>query len=559
MAIAAFTGNILVIIINHCGKEKNMSKTTELVFSNLAISDFLMSIYLFIIAISDNHYRNRYALYAEEWLRSPFCAIASFLMCTSSLMSVIMMLFISIDRYIVTSDPLSSPDARYKWTKIVLMCGWLFTCTFVGIPVIMSFNRTGDLRLYQFSSICSPSNIENPFYATWIILFVVTQLIFWILTTIFYVMLLRAVDKSRRAIRSSAESRNFTIAVRLSLILITDLITWLPIYTLVALTLNDGKLNIFTLQFAIILAIPLNSAVNPYIYTATGTVYFSRLLTFLNDLYINLLSSRISYGQKNEAANLKNLTKDQVPANKAAGLPDDETKANKNPSIIAPVILNNSRNQECGCSNIGIIDDANNQIMIAYQETDCTNSENKNNNGYDVASNSSLLNITSKDSKATCSSDKSIDKVVTCICEDENMTKCLDDDNYLKPYSKFKVNDVANDSSLLTIISKKSNAISCSFDNNSIGVLVASGSEDANISKCLDDDNYLKSKSELIDNNDNDVANDSSLINRITMDSNATSSSSDNNTIDNVTASDSEDENITRSLDDNNYLEPMWI
>ena len=393
MAIAAFTGNILVIIMNHCGSEKNMSKVTGLVFSNLAISDFLMSIYLFIIAIGDNYYRDRYALFAEEWLRSPLCAIASFLMCTSSLMSVIMMLFISIDRYLFSSNFLSSLDVRYKWTKIVLISGWLFTCTFVGIPVIMSFNRTADLRLYQFSSICSPSNLENPFFATWIILFVVTQFIFWILTTTFYVLLLKSVNKSSHAIRGSTQSRNFIIAVRFSLILITNLITWLPIYALVILTLNDGKLNIFTLQFAIILAIPLNSAINPYIYTATRTICFSRLLTFVNNSFNNTLSLRISSGDDSKAINLKSLTKDQAPTNEAVQSSSDKTRSFENFSEIALVLLNNSDNQECGCSNIGNTDDANNQMLQNYQEANYTNIEFKDHDNYDAPNDSSLFNI----------------------------------------------------------------------------------------------------------------------------------------------------------------------
>ena len=281
MAIAAFAGNLLVIMSNHCRNDHNLSKNTSLVFSNLAASDFLMSLYLFIIAIGDINYRNRYAQYAEEWLRSIACASASFLICTSSLMSVIMMLLISIDRYMVTSNPFSTSDIRYKWTKIILISGWLFTGTFVAIPIIMSINQTGDLRLHEFSSICSPSNINNTFFAVWIIVFVGTQVIFWILTAIFYIMLLKAVDKSRRSVQSSAQSRNFAIAIRLSLILITDLITWLPVYVFFASTLIYGELNIFTLQFAIILAIPLNSAINPYIYTATGTVYFNRFLAFI--------------------------------------------------------------------------------------------------------------------------------------------------------------------------------------------------------------------------------------------------------------------------------------
>ena len=279
MAFASFTGNALVIFSNHCGKNI-MNKTTALVFSNLAVSDFLMSIYLIIVAINDNIYRENYALFAEEWLRTTACTIASFLMCTSSLMSVIMMLLISIDRYLITSKPLLSSDLRFKWIKFMLISGWLLTITFVGIPIIMGINRVGDLRLHKYSSICSPSNIENSFYASWMIAFVLIQLIFWVLTAIFYIMLLKAVDKSRRSVRSSAQSRNFAIAIRLSLILITDLITWLPVYGLLAIAISSGELNIFLLQFAIILAIPINSAVNPYIYTATGTVCFNRLLNF---------------------------------------------------------------------------------------------------------------------------------------------------------------------------------------------------------------------------------------------------------------------------------------
>ena len=281
MAFAAFTGNIFVIISNHCRNDNSMSKTTTLVFSNLAVSDFLMSIYLFLIAISDTIYREKYALFTEEWLRNPVCAVASFLMCTSSLMSVVMMLLISIDRYLITSNPLSSADIRHKWIKMMLISGWLLTCTFVGIPIIMGINEGGDLRLYKYSSICSPSNIDQGSFAGWMIAFVMIQLIFWILTAIFYIMLLKAVNKSRKSIRSSAQSRHLAIAVRLSLILMTDLITWLPIYVLLAITLSDGHLNIFLLQFAIILAIPLNSAINPYIYTATGSACFNRLLTFI--------------------------------------------------------------------------------------------------------------------------------------------------------------------------------------------------------------------------------------------------------------------------------------
>ncbi|RDD38166.1 G-protein coupled receptor GRL101-like protein, partial [Trichoplax sp. H2] len=279
MGIAAFIGNILVIAVHRTNGNQRMSKATELVFSNLALSDFLMSLYLFIIGAADVIYRDRYAQHAEEWLSSPACFIASFLISTSSLMSVIMMLFISIDRYAITANPFASSDERYKRTKIALIVGWLLTCTFVGIPNIMSINQIGDRRLHEFSSICSPSNLSETFFSAWTFTFVIIQLFSWTTTLIVYAMLLVSVRKTQRSVRSSAQSRNFAIAIRLSLILITDLIAWLPVYVISAMAIIQGRLNIFTLQFAVILAIPLNSAINPYIYTATGTACFNRLVT----------------------------------------------------------------------------------------------------------------------------------------------------------------------------------------------------------------------------------------------------------------------------------------
>ncbi|EDV19539.1 uncharacterized protein TRIADDRAFT_33357, partial [Trichoplax adhaerens] len=269
MGIASFIGNILVVTLHHTNNNQKMSKATELVFSNLALSDFLMSIYLFIIGVADVIYRDRYSQYAEEWLSSPACFIASFLISTSSLMSVIMMLFISIDRYLITANPFASLDGRYKRTKIALIVGWILACTFISIPVIMGTNQIGDRRLHEFSSICSPSNLSDKFYAGWVLAFVIIQFLCWAATLIVYVLLIISVSKTQQSVRSSAQSRNFTIAIRLSIILVTDLIAWLPVYVISAMTIIQGKLNIFTLQFAIILAVPLNSAINPYIYTAT--------------------------------------------------------------------------------------------------------------------------------------------------------------------------------------------------------------------------------------------------------------------------------------------------
>ena len=481
MAIAAFTGNILVIILNHRKKNNDKVKTTGLVFNNLAISDFLMSIYLFIIAIGDINYRNRYALFAEEWLRSPACAIASFLMCTSSLMSVIMMLLISIDRYLVTSDPvasLSSSDTRYKWIKIVLILGWLITCTFVGIPIAMSIEQTGDLRLYKFSSICSPSNIENYFFASWITLFVVIQLIFWIITAVFYIKLLKTVSKSRRSIRSSAQSQNFTIAIRFSFILITDLIAWLPVYVLFAIALTDGELNIFVLQFAIILAIPLNSAINPYIYTATGTACFNRLITFIN---IGIISSPQSSTTSRDIKVHHSTSKDQLLSTKVAKLSSDGLKDKKetNNKELEIACSNHQQNKS---SNVSTADNANIQMLTNYQRTNFTNENLEIDEGNDIVSN--------------CENNSAGNQTAIASKEVDISKSPMSGDN-IQMLTSYQETNFTDDKSEIN----EDNDIASNCENNSAGNQTAIAAKEVDISKSARSGNNILNP---IDGSDSD-------------------------------------------------------
>ncbi|RDD38172.1 G-protein coupled receptor GRL101-like protein, partial [Trichoplax sp. H2] len=347
MALAAFIGNILVIANNRSNKNRKISKATELVFTNLAISDFLMSLYLIIIGIGDFVYRDRYAQYSEEWLRSPACVVASFLICTSSLMSVLMMLFIGIDRYSIASNPFLASDTRYKRTKISLLLGWLLTSIFVGIPISIGIDEPGDRRLYQFSSICTPSNLSNNFYAGWTIAFVVLQLVCWMLTLTLYLKLVATVNKTQRSVRSSAQSRSFAVAIRISLILITDLMAWLPVYVISVMSIIQGTLNVFILQFAVILAIPLNSAINPYIYTATGTACFNRLTSTNKSKSVYSSTTRnismhqnSTYGNKQKRTRVAPFSKYETIINEDVG--DSTSKAINDGYQAEPNQINNS-------------------------------------------------------------------------------------------------------------------------------------------------------------------------------------------------------------------------
>ncbi|EDV27771.1 uncharacterized protein TRIADDRAFT_53796 [Trichoplax adhaerens] len=267
----AFIGNLLVLRLHWIKRHSSRSKgTSQLLIINLAVSDFLMSIYLLIIAISDQIHVNNYGVRAESWLRSPICALAFFLGSLSSIMSVISILLISVDLYFRCTNPFNyqNRNCRSEKFKVTVIILWLICIIFVAIPAVTSTNAAGNDRIYKYSSICMPSNVEDAFYRSWITIATVCMVCIWLTTCILYALVLLKVHQSSQSVHKSAQLDR-KLARKLFLILFTDLISWLPYYILIFKVILTGRIDIFTLKFVIILTLPMNSALNPYLYSFT--------------------------------------------------------------------------------------------------------------------------------------------------------------------------------------------------------------------------------------------------------------------------------------------------
>lgn len=280
----AFIGNLLVFRSHWMQRHNRRPKQTSgLLILNLAIADFLMSIYLLIIAISDQSYVDHYGVHAEEWLRSSVCSFAFFLGTLSSIMSVALILLISIDLYLCAINPLCYKGRNnnlYKF-KVSVIVLWVICIIYVGIPAMTSTNASGNDRIYKYSSICMPSNVENLFYRSWIIIITVAIICIWLSTCLLYTLVLLKVRKSSRSVHKSSSHLDRKLAKKLSLILLTDLVSWLPYYLMIIRVILTGQIDIFELKFVIILALPVNSALNPYLYSfSCPTSQFKSLASF---------------------------------------------------------------------------------------------------------------------------------------------------------------------------------------------------------------------------------------------------------------------------------------
>ncbi|GFS52310.1 relaxin receptor 1 [Nephila pilipes] len=70
------------------------------VWENLAIADFLMCLYLFVIAGHDVAFRGEYIRHDVSWRHSWQCTFAGMLSTLSSEASIFIMVIITVDRYV---------------------------------------------------------------------------------------------------------------------------------------------------------------------------------------------------------------------------------------------------------------------------------------------------------------------------------------------------------------------------------------------------------------------------------------------------------------------------
>lgn len=96
-------GNILVLWGRFIYKDEN--RVLSIVIRNLAIADMLMGVYLLAIGLEDFNLRDMYNKEANKWISSWQCTFLGMIAMISCEVSVLILSFMSIERYIVIAAP----------------------------------------------------------------------------------------------------------------------------------------------------------------------------------------------------------------------------------------------------------------------------------------------------------------------------------------------------------------------------------------------------------------------------------------------------------------------
>ncbi|XP_072754104.1 leucine-rich repeat-containing G protein-coupled receptor 3 isoform X4 [Anoplolepis gracilipes] len=287
IACVTCLGNSLVLWGRFTAKDEN--RVLSIVIRNLAVSDMLMGIYLFIIAIEDARFRDNYQQEANTWMSSWSCTFLGALAMMSSEVSVLILSFMSVERFILIAAPLKGHRAMtFQAASSSMILIWIIGFILALVPVIHWRSST---RYYGVNGMCFPLHIDDPYLIGWeysAFIFLGLNLLGLMIIGYVYAAMFASIWRTRHATPLSVGDSEF--ALRFFLIVLTDAACWAPIIGLKMLAMMNYPVPPDLHAWVVIFILPVNSAINPLLYTFTTPKFRERF----NDSWFGRMCIRVS-------------------------------------------------------------------------------------------------------------------------------------------------------------------------------------------------------------------------------------------------------------------------
>ena len=266
-ATLATVGNTLSFVLRvFFLKEKQQSGYSVFV-THLCVSDFLMGVYLVMIGAADRIYKNTYLWEDTDWKNSVTCNMAGFLSLLSSEMSVSLICLITLDRFIVVRFPFSQFRFQQRSAQLSCLIQWTLGIVLATAPLVPA-----SWHFYSQTAICVPLPVTRhlfPGHDYAFAVLIIFNFVLFLLIAVGQFVVYIAVQSQSMANYDDNDRRSKDLAVvqRLFTVVASDFLCWFPIGLLGLLASRDipisGEVNVGMAIFVL----PLNSALNPFLYT----------------------------------------------------------------------------------------------------------------------------------------------------------------------------------------------------------------------------------------------------------------------------------------------------
>ena len=282
--VGIFGGNTISIILRMAYRDKNLVQNIFIL--NLNIADFFMGLYIAVAVYKDLSWRGDYYLHDYDWRSSVACKSFGSIALLSSEVSVLTLAVITYDRRGIIVNGLNHIPMKRRTVWLVVIMIWLISLTIAIVPAVVKsyfYDKDKGEGYYGTNGLCLPLQLPGEKDPAWeyclaifgVVNFLVACYMAWAYCTIFYATYV----SSRNSGNVEFMEGESGMAWRFVAIVFTDILCWFPIAILIYLSMagfvNDTE-NILYAWFSICVA-PINSAINPFIYTITSTFFWPKL------------------------------------------------------------------------------------------------------------------------------------------------------------------------------------------------------------------------------------------------------------------------------------------
>ena len=267
IAILATVGNTLSFVLGVFISKGNQQSGYKVFVAHLCVSDFLMGVYLVMIGAADRIYKNSYLWEDTNWKNSVTCNLAGFLSMLSSEMSASIICLITLDRFIAVRFPFSRFRFQPRSAQVGCLMQWTMCLVLATVPLLPA-------RWYFYSqtAICIPLPVTRkdfPGQDYAFAVMIVLNFVLFLLITAGQLVIYKAIRSQSMAKQDDNDrrSKDLAVAQRLFTVVLSDFLCWFPIGLLGLLASRDipvsGEVNVGMAIFVL----PLNSALNPFLYS----------------------------------------------------------------------------------------------------------------------------------------------------------------------------------------------------------------------------------------------------------------------------------------------------
>ncbi|XP_039534156.1 relaxin receptor 2a isoform X1 [Pimephales promelas] len=274
MAFITCFGNLFVIGMRSLIRAENTLHAACI--KVLCFADCLMGVYLFFLGIFDVKFRGEYNRNALIWMDSVECRTIGFLAMLSSEVSVLLLTYLTLEKFLVIVFPFSHLRPEKVQTVLVLAFIWLLGFVIAAVPLL-----NDDLfgNYYGRNGVCFPlhsDRLEKPTakgYSTGI--FLGLNLVAFLVIVVSYSSMFISIYKTginTTDVRSRLH-KDVAVANRFFFIVFSDALCWIPIFLVKTLSLLKVEIPGTINSWVVIFILPINSALNPILYTLTTSFF----------------------------------------------------------------------------------------------------------------------------------------------------------------------------------------------------------------------------------------------------------------------------------------------